>query len=776
MRTIKLFAIALCLCLLPLCAGASGEVVLNISIPDKNISGLTKQWTYKGRWSRLGGTTYKNFEAQYQGKGDAIFTACKLGGHKGYSEIVECDYTRLGNGWGGLLLHVQPDGKSYYRLRISTSSRDTFPAKIAIAKIENGREHSLGWSFTDTPILLKKWYNLRAITDNNGRLGLEVWDTGQNKRIGALVVRDKKPLKGGFFGVTDSNCPGGTRWKNLRIKITQKNWWKEINAKKTSEDEGRRRPHIGKAVYSTFDNDYLLAGESAMVKVTAHNIKDVMKSKCVLNFHLAKNEYESKQIVVIAAKNLKKVKIKISDLRSKSGELLSASNIEWNPVDYIYVHKPLWAPEGLYPDPLLPVGAIDLQPGDVQPFLLTVYSGLGQKTGTYRGTIRVLSENSTSTEIPISVKVYNVIIPGKNHARADFWFHQWFWEYFYDRPLSFADYKRWCKFFGKYRVTPGWLQISFALSRGLLKIDSSDKDNVKFDFSELVKWEAYAAKCGANAININGTCNPSYSYLFPLDKFSKSQQIKATMKYYREHLKALRAKGLAKYAFLESFDEAEQSNRISVMKKWHGLVKQYIPSLKRTFAGARADRDYSQYVDIWCPLLANYDPKLYRRPEIAAKETWFYTCSGADHPLPDLLIFSPGIMHRIIPYMMFRFDVTGYLFWGLNYWQPLRQNRNASIKHWPAKQWKLVDNVDYERAGDGILCYPGPNAKPCASLRLVDIRDGFEDYELMYQARQKGKSIADEITKLVQSKEKYVSSPSVLEAFRIKLLQSLEGK
>ena len=758
-------------------ASYGDEVVLSIKLTDKNTAGLGNSWKYLGRWHRVGKTIYKDFESEYRDKGNAIFKDYRLGQHKGYSEIVEADYIRLASGWGGLLLHVQSDEKSYYRLRVSTSSRKSFPAKMDIAKVENGRETNLGWAFTDAPILLKKWYKLRAITDNNGRLGLEVWDVEKNRKIGGLAVSDDKALADGRFGLNDSNCPGGTRWKNIKVKITQSCWWKGIGGKKKVEDENRRRPRIDKSVYSNMKGDCQLSIASAMEKITSDNVKSIAQKSLSLDFHLAKNEYESKQIIVIAAKDLQKVKIEIPDLRSEADDVLSVSNIEWNPIDYVYVHKPMWAKEGLYPDPILPSKAVDLQAGEVQPFLLTVYSSIEQRAGVYKGKVKIISDNFTLAEVPISVKIYNVTIPRKKHARTDIWFHQWFWEYFYDRPFTFEDYKRWSEFFGRYRVTPGWVQVGFAISRGLLKIDKSDKDDVQFDFSKLVKWEEYAVKFGANVINLNGSCNPVYDYLFPLSEFSERQQEKAMLSYYRTHLKALKLKGIDKYAIVECFDEAASAKRINEMKKWFTLIRQNIATLKCGFANAQANRGYDDYVDIFCPLIGEYDFNLYHNPTIAKrKEIWFYTCSGANHPLPDLLIFSPGIMHRIIPYMMFRFDVKGYLFWGLNYWQPLRENRNAPIKNWPEKRWQLVDNVDYDRAGDGFLCYPGPSRMPCASLRLINLRDGLEDYELLYQAKQKRKSVINTLTKIVQTTGKYVSSPSELERFRIALLQSLESE
>ena len=79
-------------------------------------------------------------------------------------------------------------------------------------------------------------------------------------------------------------------------------------------------------------------------------------------------------------------------------------------------------------------------------------------------------------------------------------------------------------------------------------------------------------------------------------------------------------------------------------------------------------------------------------------------------PYPNLQIYQPGMAHRILPWLMRKYEMTGFLYWGLNiWWSPLKELSAAPIRQWPASRWTLAENQDYDRAGDGILCYPGPN-------------------------------------------------------------------
>ena len=71
--------------------------------------------------------------------------------------------------------------------------------------------------------------------------------------------------------------------------------------------------------------------------------------------------------------------------------------------------------------------------------------------------------------------------------------------------------------------------------------------------------------------------------------------------------------------------------------------------------------------------------------------------------------------------------------------------------------------------GDGSFTYPGPNGKPLGSIRLSNIADGIEDWELFHRLGTTDASLskaADLITQLVSNETVRVEDPRLLEVVR----------
>jgi hypothetical protein len=154
--------------------------------------------------------------------------------------------------------------------------------------------------------------------------------------------------------------------------------------------------------------------------------------------------------------------------------------------------------------------------------------------------------------------------------------------------------------------------------------------------------------------------------------------------------------------------------------------------------------------DIWCPVTAMYDdsywPKgmwpgkeKYAELKKAGKELWFYVCNANFPPTMGYDLDSPvGWEPRLLHWGAWREGASGFLYWHLNWWQS-------------PEPWQKLANPElfgelYARNGDGILVYPGnhdgtevghgspPDVAidgPVVSLRLKQIRDGIEDWEML---------------------------------------------
>ena len=111
-------------------------------------------------------------------------------------------------------------------------------------------------------------------------------------------------------------------------------------------------------------------------------------------------------------------------------------------------------------------------------------------------------------------------------------------------------------------------------------------------------------------------------------------------------------------------------------------------------------------------------------------KVWWY--NGYKSPRPGMRIAARAVDHRAIGWMSYKYGIDGYLIWTVN--------------RWTANPWE-VPNSGTSPAGNAFLLYPNPDGTSSPSLRIVMLRDGFEDYEyhallsgLAERARQAGEA------------------------------------
>jgi hypothetical protein len=114
------------------------------------------------------------------------------------------------------------------------------------------------------------------------------------------------------------------------------------------------------------------------------------------------------------------------------------------------------------------------------------------------------------------------------------------------------------------------------------------------------------------------------------------------------------------------------------------------------------------------------------------------------------------------------FNLDGFLHWGLNHYRPQQNPFSQSVvKHGEHNSLP---------AGDTHIVYPGPDG-PWSSLRLEAHREGFEDYELLQQLRERDSLQADEIIhRVIRGFDDYTKDVATFRAARKALLEALDKK
>jgi hypothetical protein len=105
-----------------------------------------------------------------------------------------------------------------------------------------------------------------------------------------------------------------------------------------------------------------------------------------------------------------------------------------------------------------------------------------------------------------------------------------------------------------------------------------------------------------------------------------------------------------------------------------------------------------------------------------------------------------------------QYRITGILYWSMNYWLGWGTPIPPAEERFPRGVWKSDTMM-----GDGYFIYPGTAVnKPLSSLRLETLRDGIEDYELLYllNSRVEQNPQADAAT-LEQARELLKVPPTV---------------
>jgi len=175
-----------------------------------------------------------------------------------------------------------------------------------------------------------------------------------------------------------------------------------------------------------------------------------------------------------------------------------------------------------------------------------------------------------------------------------------------------------------------------------------------------------------------------------------------------------------------------------------GLIHKIVPEIR--LCDAMSYGNLHGALDVWVPLNAEYDK---HRAEIESfrangAEIWHYVCCGPrEYGYINRFMDYPLLSTRYLHWGNYKYDLTGYLHWAANYYQP---GQNPFELNCP--EHHNTDSVCFLPAGDTHILYPG-EGEPWLSIRLETQRESAEEYELLKQLSKTNKPLADEICQSV---------------------------
>jgi hypothetical protein len=491
-----------------------------------------------------------------------------------------------------------------------------------------------------------------------------------------------------------------------------------------------------------------------------------------------RNEYASGQFVVRAAQSLKSVQVSLSPLRNDAGGtgveararfvgyVPVASNTPDTPEDEFWCVAPC-----LVPDPLLLDDSVAVPAGENQPVWLTFFVPAEASPGVWAGVAEVTADGE-KLEVPIRLTVHPVTLPAEQHL----WVTNW---------MNLGNYAR---HYGTEMFTPRFWEVVEAYAanvaahrqnvievpQNLVHIYQEADGTLSCDFTDWDRWVNIFDRVGA-AKRIEGGSvarrgdGKWESTWFDWVEFKVTSRatgervqldavavIEKLLKAVAAHLKG---RGLLDRYLLHVVDEPAPHTEEDYKRK-SSLVHEWVPNVR--YIEAMSCADMRGYLDVWVPNINFFDevwPGYLKLREENDFELWFYTCMFPTGRYPNRFLDFTLLKARILHWINWRYRLPGYLHWGLNFWTEK-----------PFEQDRIRENLP---PGDCWIVYPGPEG-PLDSLRWEQMREGLQDYELLWLLAQKNPELADAIcAQLVPDPLTYARDWQQLRAAREEIIAAI---
>ncbi|TPF95669.1 hypothetical protein BG22_01425 [Bifidobacterium sp. UTBIF-78] len=102
------------------------------------------------------------------------------------------------------------------------------------------------------------------------------------------------------------------------------------------------------------------------------------------------------------------------------------------------------------------------------------------------------------------------------------------------------------------------------------------------------------------------------------------------------------------------------------------------------------------------------------------KGLWTYYCCSQTTDVPNRFMAMPSYRNRILGFLLYVYDLAGFLHWGLNFY-------NSQYSMRPINPYTEAGTPEGFAAGDAFLLYPGPKGVPEESVRIMVLEEAMND-------------------------------------------------
>jgi len=378
---------------------------------------------------------------------------------------------------------------------------------------------------------------------------------------------------------------------------------------------------------------------------------------------------------------------------------------------YQVISAPLSAPPGYPADALIPLEQ-GLRPGRALQIWVTIKIPAGLAKGVYPQEL-VFQDRNGGYRQPIDLKVWNFVLPEDLPITimGNLWGdRELFARYGVKTEAQFDEVlKAYLRSMREYKFN--------ALGPKLYPLSTN-----QLGAREVETVPGYNGILGhaLNTLNYRYFCLPMVKLNKDSLEAEKSRFLQETGSYYPAFLKYLRSRHWENRAINKVMDEPRHPYYPAVYDVY-AQSKKLAPGVKTFCTGQGIDLRLAKAINFWALTPKFFNPDQMAAAKAQGQEIWFY--ANRFHSLKQ-----PRAVPRLIGWILYRYNFSGYYFWGLNYWKQ---------DPWTTESGKI------DRWRRGMFYYPQPGTgAPVATTRLEALRRGFQDYQylvLLKQARARDK-------------------------------------
>jgi len=256
------------------------------------------------------------------------------------------------------------------------------------------------------------------------------------------------------------------------------------------------------------------------------------------------------------------------------------------------------------------------------------------------------------------------------------------------------------------------LDTAIGTTRTCVQLVDVEKEGKRytFEFSKLRRYIEICKRCGIQyfeiahmfsqwgakcAPNIMVTENGKKSYLFGWDVAADSAEYVSFLKQYIATISiVLEEQGISENTYFHISDEPTAES-LETYQRAYNIIKPLIGKSKTL--DALSDFTFYEKGLVECPVTCVEHMKTFLPHKI--ENQWTYYCCGPQHTYTNSFLAMPLQRVRIIGVLLYKYDVKGFLHWGLNFY-------NGQVSRYPVNPYQTTSSDGRFPSGDPFILYP----------------------------------------------------------------------